>query len=214
VSPPRRTTGDERLARTIAIIETEASALRSLADSVPTALIWVSPDGDLSGANRLAHELSTKLGVFTLLGGTLKWRRRQHGERIAGCIATALAGKPVAVLLAVRGKPCLIVSARVVGLPPAPMVPPERCIALQLVPFGEPGPLPVPVLQTLYGLTPSEARLAHSLAARRKLSEAAVDARLTLTTARSYLKRIFLKTGTSRQAQLVRLLWSKTGMLA
>lgn len=202
----------DRVAHTIAAVKSETAALRSLADSIPTALIWVSRNGALLGANRVAHDLAQGLRVFSLRNGLLKWRNRRHGTAVSDCIAAALASKPATAVLNVRDRPRVMISARVVVLPPAPMVPPEHCIALQLVPLSDPGPLPVPALQTLFGLTPSEARLAHALAARRNLSDAAHDVGVTVTTARSYLKQIFLKTATSRQAQLVRLFWSRGGL--
>lgn len=59
-------------------------------------------------------------------------------------------------------------------------------------------------LQRLYGLTPSQSRLAELLATGCSLSEAAERLDITLTSARQYLKLIFQKTGTSRQAELVR----------
>ncbi len=65
---------------------------------------------------------------------------------------------------------------------------------------------PEEILRTLYHLTPSEARLAVSLANDRNLSKAADRRGLTVGSARVMLKRIFDKTGTHRQASLVRLL--------
>src|SRR4051794_4167508 len=91
------------------------------------------------------------------------------------CIAAAIAGKSAIAVMNVRDQPRLIVSARVVAPPPSPLVAPEHHIALPLIPLSDPGPLPVPALQTLHGLTPSEARLAHAVAARRNLSDAAHD---------------------------------------
>lgn len=68
-------------------------------------------------------------------------------------------------------------------------------------------PAPPPeMVQKLFGLTPAEARLALSLARGCDLNEAAAEHALTLSSARTYLKTIFAKTGTNRQAELVRLL--------
>ena len=60
------------------------------------------------------------------------------------------------------------------------------------------------VLQRLYGLTPSQARLAEVLATGRSLRHAAKLLNITLVSARQYLKLVFQKTGTHRQAELVR----------
>lgn len=53
------------------------------------------------------------------------------------------------------------------------------------------------------GLTAAERRLARLLLSGHGLDEAAREANVTTSTARSYLKRIFAKTGTRRQSQLV-----------
>ena len=58
----------------------------------------------------------------------------------------------------------------------------------------------------LYGLTPSETRLACALVDGASIKEAAGDLRLQEHTARSYLKHIFQKTDTKRQAELVQLI--------
>lgn len=62
------------------------------------------------------------------------------------------------------------------------------------------------LLHGLFDLTPSEARLAASLAAGRSLKEAAEDNQFRISTARSYLENILRKTGTKQQSQLVALL--------
>lgn len=62
----------------------------------------------------------------------------------------------------------------------------------------------------LFSLTPVEAKLARLLTNGASLSEAASEMRVREATARSYLKQIFLKTNTNRQADLVRLIMSST----
>jgi DNA-binding CsgD family transcriptional regulator len=68
---------------------------------------------------------------------------------------------------------------------------------------------PVPSKETLraaFGLTVAEARLASRLASGESLDSAANVLGITKETARSQLKAVFAKTGTSRQADLVALL--------
>ncbi|MER2253361.1 helix-turn-helix transcriptional regulator [Methylorubrum podarium] len=62
------------------------------------------------------------------------------------------------------------------------------------------------VVQGLFDLTPAEARLAALIAAGDAPAPAAAKLGITPNTARSVLKRIFQKTGVSRQAELVGLL--------
>jgi DNA-binding CsgD family transcriptional regulator len=58
-------------------------------------------------------------------------------------------------------------------------------------------------LQELFGLTPAEATIAAALAAGKSIEDIAETAKIGLNTVRTQIKRIFLKTGTNRQAQLV-----------
>ncbi|TAF99542.1 MAG: helix-turn-helix transcriptional regulator [Betaproteobacteria bacterium] len=64
------------------------------------------------------------------------------------------------------------------------------------------------ILMGLFDLTPSEVKLAVALASGNTVQQAASEASIRLTTARTYLDRIFRKTGTHQQSQLVALLKS------
>lgn len=74
-------------------------------------------------------------------------------------------------------------------------------------------PTPPPAtLSALLGLTPAEARLVHALASGVSLDEAAETCGIRIGTARSYLKQVFQKTGTSRQAELVKLVMTSPAL--
>jgi len=64
---------------------------------------------------------------------------------------------------------------------------------------------PADLIAALFDLTPAEARLVGALSAGVDLDQAASDCGVTKSTARSYLKQVFVKTGVTRQAELVRL---------
>ncbi len=71
------------------------------------------------------------------------------------------------------------------------------------------------LLKALFGLTPTEARIAAQVANGLSLAEVAGELRLGLGTVRWHAKRIMSRTGTSRQAELVRMiLLSPLGFLA
>ncbi|MGE5477540.1 MAG: DNA-binding response regulator [Bacteroidales bacterium] len=85
--------------------------------------------------------------------------------------------------------------------------PADGALALVFVREIDTCPLPTPeALRDLFSLSMSEARLAHALASGLDIKEAAELQGVTLSTARTYLKRLFQKTGANRQAELVRLL--------
>jgi len=62
------------------------------------------------------------------------------------------------------------------------------------------------VLMQAYKLTRKEALLAAKLFEGKSLDQAAQELAITYETARTHLRRIFSKTGTSRQAQLILLI--------
>ena len=64
----------------------------------------------------------------------------------------------------------------------------------------------VDVVAVAYGLTPAEGRLLREVSNCRGLLEAAQNLKVTEATARTHLQRIFSKTGTRTQAELVSLL--------
>lgn len=70
------------------------------------------------------------------------------------------------------------------------------------------------VIAAVFGLSNSEAQLADAIAGGATLDEAAARCGLTRETARTYSKRIFAKTGTRGQPDLVRLLLSGLAGLA
>jgi DNA-binding CsgD family transcriptional regulator len=65
----------------------------------------------------------------------------------------------------------------------------------------------VELLRGLHGLTPAEAELVGQLARGRSLEEAARARGVSINTVRSQLKQVFSKTGTSRQGELVQLVF-------
>ena len=67
---------------------------------------------------------------------------------------------------------------------------------------------PQAVIQGHYRLTPAEARLAFAFLQTASLKNAAEHCAITEASARQYLKRIFQKTETSSQPQLMKLLLS------
>ena len=65
---------------------------------------------------------------------------------------------------------------------------------------------PAALLHALFGLTPAEARVASALAAGQDLEGIRAALGVGRETVRTHLRRIYEKTDTRRQAELVRLL--------
>lgn len=93
----------------------------------------------------------------------------------------------------------------------------ERRHVATLVIVSDPEAIPRPAADTLrrlFALTPALSRLAAALAAGKTVREYADEARVTEGTARQQLKELFARTGTSRQAELVRLILSGVAGIA
>jgi DNA-binding CsgD family transcriptional regulator len=67
-------------------------------------------------------------------------------------------------------------------------------------------PACVPLLVRMYKLTPKEAQITAKLSEGRSVEQAAEEFSMTYETARTHLRRVFSKTGTSRQTELVLLI--------
>jgi DNA-binding CsgD family transcriptional regulator len=77
---------------------------------------------------------------------------------------------------------------------------------LILTPMTAPQAPPVELVQSLFDLTPSEARVARSLATGDSVEDIAVRSGVTANTIRSQVRGVLEKTGCTRQAQVVALL--------
>lgn len=83
----------------------------------------------------------------------------------------------------------------------------SRCAAaLALTPVTAPDAPPVELVQSLFDLTPAEARVARGIAAGKTLDDIASDNGVAASTVRSQMRGVFEKTGCGRQAEVVALL--------
>ncbi|MBL8527929.1 MAG: helix-turn-helix transcriptional regulator [Burkholderiales bacterium] len=164
---------------------------------------WLSENGEVylrSSRLRASHlELEQRL-----------WRMINSATRGEGAVRT---GGFVAVRrkLSAQNGASKPFSVRVIPLRPDARLAVnwQRPLALLLVADPEASaPLEPLALQTLFGLTPAEARLAVSLAEGKNLEEIAERAHVSLNTAKTQLRLAFEKTGTHRQAELVKLVLS------
>jgi DNA-binding CsgD family transcriptional regulator len=82
-----------------------------------------------------------------------------------------------------------------------------RCAAaLVLTPVTLPQAPPVELVQSLFDLTPAEARVARSLASGKTVEDIATDRGTSTNTIRTHVRGVLEKTGCNRQADIVALL--------
>lgn len=178
-------------------------------DMLDFALLIVTDEGRVEYRNRQAAALL---------------RSAQGGLRLVGAKLSANPGKPRDTLAAAIRLACTELLASGVCLS-QPGVPPERWLRLAVAPvyFGGParnatraavwivnnGPPALPseeLLGALFGLTRAEARLARGVLTGCSAGEYAHQAGVRMATIRTQLHSIFIKTGVTRQAELVALL--------
>jgi DNA-binding CsgD family transcriptional regulator/PAS domain-containing protein len=87
-----------------------------------------------------------------------------------------------------------------------------RCAGvLAMTPVTTPRAPPVELVQSLFDLTPTEARVARSLASGKTVEDIASDGGVSLNTVRTHVRGVLAKTGCGRQVEVVALL---TGIAA
>ena len=82
-----------------------------------------------------------------------------------------------------------------------------RCAAaLVLTPLTLPQAPPVELVQSLFDLTPAEARVARSLASGKTVDDIATDGGISTNTIRTHVRGVLEKTGCNRQSDVIALL--------
>lgn len=177
---------------------------------IAIGLVLCDRTGQVIYANAAAEQWMRSRGAISMKGGRIVCRRADVRRRLDEALEKATVGEPRApgALALPRG-----------GGDPVPDV-------VTVLPFqGAPCALMVfggrdwdagrsELALKAVGLTKAERRLVGHLCRGRALEDAASEAEVTISTARTYLKRIFAKTGTHRQSELVALLTSLTPPVA
>lgn len=205
-----------RLGHLLGMAEQQNEATENALESLAVGVVLLDEQERIIHTNRNADEaLRTAQGIRQANGRLLATEPADVGrlrDVLANARARARAGEaavPEALLLtAGPGDARLLL----VACPVPPNRPlfrgpwPDIAIAIFLSDLTDAGLLNHEVLQSLYDLTPAEAKLACALSRGHKLTALADEWQVSRETLRTHLKRILEKTGTSRQAELVRLL--------
>lgn len=196
-------------------LESQHEALTDVLDRLPQAIILLDQKGRVLLVNRGAHAILKQRDGLTLskegvLCASDPNRTAALRDLIEGAVHTSLRQ----------------------GLSPGgalrlPRLSGARPLSILVTPIGIGGSLPLAVrsaavvfvsdpesrletdeqvISRLHGLTGAEAKLAAVLMQGKSMERAAEELQVSLNTARTHLKRIFGKTGTRRQGELVRLL--------
>jgi DNA-binding CsgD family transcriptional regulator len=194
------------------------AAHEALLDQLPYGVLLLDGRGRTLGVNREAERILAACDGFGVRAGAVYASHPNTQKKLAAavshtCDSARQSSAHAGALLAVP-RPSMARAYQVL-VAPVPEGPRERVfgftemrVAAVMV-VSDPEAAPEPAAETLsrlFGLTPAVARLAAALAAGRTLAEHAEEAGITQGTSRWHLKALFARTGTSRQAELVRLL--------
>ncbi len=194
-------------------IRNQHGSMAEVLDRIPVGIIMVDAAGQPVLVNRMAEEMTRNhdgisAGPEGVRGANARESQRLR-ERLGEAIAQGISDSPGRNTVMSLSRPSGKRPYTVVVAPLLSHVDGRRThdavAALFVADPDATGISTTDFLQALYGLTPAEAELVALLAAGRSLEEAAAERGVTISTIRSQLKQVFLKTQTKRQGQLVRL---------
>ena len=191
--------------------------LAAVLEALPCSAVLIGRSGQLVFANSAAENLLGQAhGMLTCLAGRIVIRDPGADRLFQAAVSAALGlGAPAKAghlfVQNATGKAQL--SIKVTPVPPqddpwASLGEDTDARARCLVLFSTPN---VAKLAEQYGLTPSESRVVAAVMVGRGLAAAAHELGIARSTAQSHLDKVFQKTGTNRQVELVRLVQSGFG---
>lgn len=198
-------------------IQATSSVYANTTAALGVGIVLLSHDGHVVDANMEANEILTRIGVASGDQGRLLFPRAAQRVYEAALRAAVNDAMQTAQAFAVddrhgRKVDCLIKRVdrpwhgSLATIPAFALHLDQNAHILQ--------PSAIDCVAQLLGLTQSEARLAVMLSNGQPLTEIAAQLEITTTSARTYCKRVMAKTGTSRQAELVRLVSGGLARLA
>jgi len=175
---------------------------------LPTGVVVVDADTKVVFTNKQGAEfLASRDGLSIGPNGQCRTNKPRETTELARLVKIAVEGGESTVphaLSVSREDSDRALSVVVAPLPASGF---GSSVAVLLVSAPERQKLPSPeTVSRLFDLTDAEARLAVALGEGHRIEDAADLMGITVSSARTYLKRIFSKTDVTRQAELVRLL--------
>jgi DNA-binding CsgD family transcriptional regulator/PAS domain-containing protein len=193
-------------------------ALGRVLDASPHGLFVLADDGRVLHVNRAGEALAAEPGGLCVTAGRLGAANASDGRRLQGLIAVAgspdserRTGGSMALATPTRRLPLSLTIAPIRSERFAPFR--SGHTILVCVTDLEAGvSLPEQRLRDLFSLTPAETRVAVALFEGSNPREAAAAFDISPNTVRVHLARIFDKTGTRRQSELVSLMTRTIGV--
>lgn len=182
------------------------SQLEALIDQFSFAIFIVGDGQRVLYRNRSAQRLLDDQGLLIYQSGRLRVRDAARRDGFSALLNAVLGHDPRQhALMLGDGNGGHAAQAWAAPLSPGGKSDSPTAVLVVIDP-DQVGTLPAGLLEALYGLTAKEANLARAMVRGWALDAYCDDTCISLNTARTHLKSIYRKTGTNRQADLVRLL--------
>ncbi|MFP1644949.1 response regulator [Pontitalea aquivivens] len=196
-----------RLAQTRAALAAPAGDQGAALDRLAPAIVLLCPRGEVVQANAAARALCGPAGPL-VLGTRLVCTASGPAAALRTAIAQVISGHadsagPVSIPRADGGRDLIVLfGALDAGHP-------QGAAALVVIVDPDRRHVPDPMLLArVFGLTPTEARIAHLLATGQRPEDISRGLGVSGTTVAFHLKNLFSKTDTNRQSDLVALILS------
>ncbi|MGX5804043.1 helix-turn-helix transcriptional regulator [Bradyrhizobium sp. Arg314] len=188
-----------------------ANLYRETLDHLAVPVVLASADAAILHANGAADRMFSGQGPILSRNGLLQPQNPAVARALADAIAGAasadasLGSRGIGLPVSAPGQPPAVayVLPLTEGTARAAFRP--ACAAVFVSTTTSSSPLPEAVLTTLFDLTPAEARVLLRIGGGLPASKCALSLGISENTLKTHLNRIFAKTGTRRQADLVKL---------
>ena len=190
-------------------LKAERQIYEEAVEAMGVGTILLGPSGQVIYIDLLARSLLADQSTITLRDSRLSCARPAQRQQLQDLIHSALndpSGTFSRALPLASADDELLLLLRAVAYPLSVLNELGPRVAIFVSNRAKRPTLPREVITQLFGLSPAEADLAIKLAEGASLAEAATLLEISEHTARTYSKRIYSKTGTSRQAELVQVI--------
>ncbi|CAN7441689.1 LuxR C-terminal-related transcriptional regulator [Mesorhizobium sp. LjRoot246] len=188
-----------------------ASLYRQALDNLAVPVVLVGANGTILHANGAAEQMFSPQGPIFARNGLLQVQNPAVARALLEAIANSasadalLGARGIGLPISALGQPPAVayVLPLTEGTARAAFRP--ACAAVFISTTTSASPPPEAVLTTLFDLTPAEARVLQRIGSGLSASKSALSLGIGENTLKTHLNRIFAKTGTRRQADLVKL---------
>lgn len=176
-------------------------------DYLPWAIFALSPSGHVIEKNRHADELLSSQAALYLNDGQLDAFDKASSDALLGSMRLGYLGDSSETLIATAGNRAPLIAQIVPACPPNLSGPNRVSIVIYVWNPAHQNRNLGKVMARLWGFTPAETKLAGAMVQGKDLNAAADQLGISRNTAKNQLQKMFVKTGTRRQSELlVRLL--------